>query len=181
MKQPTRPGPARHAAPLRLFTALWPGVATRSALERCRDAIAWPPPARPTATPKLHLTLHFISAVPAGQLAALVAALPPPCGGFELRFDAVELWHRGLVALMPRSIPNGMSQLHEAQAVVLRSLGLAVESRAFRPHVTLGRDRPRQLEQTLPRIDLRWPVRSCVLVQSRPDGRYAVLQRYPVR
>lgn len=172
---------AGRPAALRLFTALWPGVATRAALATCRDALRWPSRSRPTATPKLHLTLHFIGALPAERLAALVAALPAPAGGFDLRFGELQLWRGGLVALMPRSIPDVLVELHEAQAAALRSLGLPVDRRQFRPHVTLGRDGPRQFDTPPPDIELRWPVRAHVLVCSRPDGRYEVLQRYTVR
>ena len=48
----------------RLFLALWPDDGTREALAGCRDAWAWDAHAVPERTERLHLTLHFLGAVP---------------------------------------------------------------------------------------------------------------------
>jgi 2'-5' RNA ligase len=172
---------ARTVAPptLRLFIALWPGERTRSALAAWLDKVAWPPGARRMASAKLHLTLHFIGALPAPQLQALKAALPAPSAGFVLRFNRVELWHRGLLVLCPASVPGPLQELHARLAQVLHGLGVPVETRALRPHVTLARDWWRSPAPAQP-IELSWPVRSHVLVQSATDGRYDVLKRYLV-
>jgi RNA 2',3'-cyclic 3'-phosphodiesterase len=159
----------------RLFLALWPGPRVRRALAACRDRVVWPPGAAPTATDKLHVTLHFIGIVPAARVAEVAVALQVPAPTFELRLDTAECWHGGLAVLRPRLVPARLQQLHAELAAALRRLELPVEARAFRPHVTLAR---RAVQPLVPAEPLRWRVGGYVLVQSMPDGRYRLLQRY---
>ena len=56
------PSPARD--PARLFIALWPGEAVRAQLVQWQRAVSWPQAARVATPAGLHLTLHFIGAVP---------------------------------------------------------------------------------------------------------------------
>jgi 2'-5' RNA ligase len=171
------PAPAAAERSARLFLALWPGPRVRRALAACRDGTPWPAGASPTATDKLHLTLHFIGSVPAGRVPEIAAALPVPVQPFELVLDIAEAWPHGLAVLRPAAPPPRLQQLHADLAAMLRRLGLRVESRAFRPHVTLARRAPPG-PPVAPAEPLRWRVGDYALVQSRPDGRYAVLRRY---
>jgi RNA 2',3'-cyclic 3'-phosphodiesterase len=168
---------ANNPPPLRLFTALWPDDATRDELSRWRDAMAFPAAARPAAKGKLHLTLHFIGEFPAERLTELAASLPPMKRAFELRLTQVQAWRGGLVVFCPKSTPVALQDLYEEQRVVLQRLGVLDDNRPFRPHVTLARDCP-----TAPRvrgsIEMRWRVAGHALVQSLPDGRYQVLERF---
>jgi len=171
--------PTPRDATLRLFVALWPGAAVRRALAARRDAVPWPGAARPTATDKLHLTLHFLGGVAAGRLPALRAALAvEPVSPFDLQLDAVRNWRGGLVVLQPSTPPPELGRLHAALGEVLLGLGLAVERRTYRPHVTLARDCPAPLPPSPPGAPLRWRIDGHVLVQSAPDGQYRVLQHY---
>jgi len=170
----TSPGPAPSA---RLFIALWPGPKVRQALAACRDATPWPPGAAPVASEKLHVTLHFIGSVPPGRVAEVAAALQVPVKAFEWRLGTVARWHGGLAVLCPSSVPLPLQQLHADLAEALRQLALPVETRAFRPHVTLARRAP-ACEPVAPAEPVRWRVNGYALVQSLPDGRYRVLQRY---
>ncbi len=164
---------------LRLFLALWPGPRTRAALAACRDGWHWPPGARPVATDRLHLTLHFIGAVPRPRLPALVEGLQLPCPRFALEFGHAELWPRGTAVLRPLDEPPALPELHARLGAALRRLELPVEARAFRPHVTLAR-RAAGARPGPPPPRLRWPVQSYALVQSLPGppGGYRVLCRY---
>ncbi|MBL8351657.1 MAG: RNA 2',3'-cyclic phosphodiesterase [Burkholderiaceae bacterium] len=169
---------ADRAAPTaRLFIALWPPPRVRQALAACRDATAWPAGAAPTASDKLHLTLHFIGSVAAGRVDAIAAALQVPVQGFDLQLDLVERWRGGLAVLRPRQPPPRLLQLHAELAGVLQRLGLPVEPRGFRPHVTLAR-RAAAAAPVAPAAPLHWRASGYALVQSGPDGRYRVLQRY---
>ncbi|MBI5717164.1 MAG: RNA 2',3'-cyclic phosphodiesterase [Burkholderiales bacterium] len=168
---------ATPAPKLRLFLALWPGTAARAALQACRDSIAWPLEARPTADDRLHITLHFLGNVPAERLPPLQAALAVPAARFELHLDRLRPWPGGLVVLQPSTLPPPLMALHAALAAALRGLALPVETRAFRPHLTLARHCREY--PPLPRIEaLRWAVGEHVLVHSTPDGRYRIVQRY---
>ena len=61
---------------LRLFLALWPDDDTRTALLAWQQAQTWPATARLTRPDDLHLTLHFMGAVPQSALTELKHALP---------------------------------------------------------------------------------------------------------
>lgn len=161
---------------LRLFIALWPGPSVRRALMACRDAQPWPRGARPTADRQLHLTLHFIGAVPAGRLDEVAAALAVPSPAFDLALDRIEAWPRGLVVLGPTAIPAALQRLHGDLAEALRRLALPVEPRAFRPHVTLARRASPCPPLTVPG-PVHWRVDGHVLVQS-VAGSYRVLRRH---
>lgn len=164
----------------RLFVALWPDAALRSALAMRRDALAWPAMARPTPDEKLHATLQFIGTVPAATLAALEAALDVRGPPAQVHFDQAELWPGGLVVLLARTVPPALRELHALLGEALRDLGLPVERRALCPHVTLARrcEAPVALPAFEP---LRWPVRGWALVESAPAGSYRVIRRYEAR
>lgn len=161
----------------RLFLALWPAPRVRQALAACRDLTAWPAGASPTATEHLHLTLHFIGAVPAARVDAVAAGLRVPLAAFDLQLDGTGIWHGGIAVLQPGVVPDRLLQLHASLAEALRRLQLPVETRAFHPHVTLAR-RAGRLAPLAPAAPLRWPVAGYALVQSLGGGRYRVLRRY---
>ncbi len=167
--------PARPVA--RLFVALWPGARVRQSLAACRDRYCWPPATLPTRDDKLHLTLHFIGAVPLARLAEVTTGLQVPFRPFLLRLDAVEFQRGGLAVLRPQVPPPRLQQPHSELALALRRLALPPEVRAFWPHVTLARRNPLRSPATLGE-PVRWRVNGYALVRSLPDGRYETLQQY---
>jgi 2'-5' RNA ligase len=166
--------------PLRLFIALWPTPAVRRALCERRDAIAWPPGAGVVADPRLHLTLHFIGAVAPALWPRLLPALQVPWRPFEVAFGVARQWPHGLVVLPAVAPPTPLAALHSALAAALSGLGLPIEQRAFRPHVTLAR---RAAGAVLPAVTpaLRWRASGYALVNSDPVDGYRVLARYGER
>ena len=156
---------------------MWPDAALRAAIAAWRDACTWPAGAAVVATPKLHMTLHFIGEVAADRLPAIVQGLRVPLQPFELALDRCVAWPRGLVVLQPSETPAALLALHAACADVLRSLELPVQRRPFRAHVTLARGAAgASLQQrTEP---LRWPAGELALVRSHPGPLgYEVLSR----
>jgi 2'-5' RNA ligase len=174
MPQPMSP------PPLRLFLALWPDGATRQGLAAWRDAVSWPAGASTARTEGLHVTLHFIGAVPAARIEEIRTGLSRPVEPFTLLFGRAELWSQGIAVLCPHSTPPALARLHEELGDALRGLSLPVEDRPFRPHVTLAR---RARGAVLPASGpaLEWSVNEgYALVQSLPGGQgYRVLQRFP--
>lgn len=160
----------------RLFVALWPSPRVRAALAAQRDRITWPARAAPVPDARLHLTLHFLGDVPVVRLPEIAAALPPPGPAFELRFGTLQVWRGGLVVLCPLALPPALAALHAALGERLRALGLPVEQRRFRPHVTLARHAA-GAPTSMPVPLLRWRAAGAVLVQSVPDRGYTVLAR----
>jgi 2'-5' RNA ligase len=171
-----------HAPPggqARLFLALWPTPAVRAGLLAWRDAFAWPAHAAPVGAAELHLTLHFIGAVPRAALDALLPRFAAPVPAFELRFGRPELWPGGLAVLVPHAVPDALLALHATLRAALEGAALRTETRPFRPHVTLAR-RAHGVRLVEPAPPVRWRVRGHVLVESRsgPAGRYVVLRHY---
>jgi 2'-5' RNA ligase len=162
----------------RLFLALWPGTATRRALLAERDRWDWPAHARPTAAGDLHLTLHFIGAVSAQRVSALVPALAVAAPRFTLRAGGHAQWGEQVAVLEPAPSPEGLTVLHGRLAQALRAQGLTLETRDFRPHVTLARTHGRVQPPPGGAAAWRWPVASYVLAQSVPGHPYRVLARY---
>jgi len=163
----------------RLFLALWPGPRGRAALHSQRAAWRWDPAAQLVPASQLHLTLHFLGPVPVAHLELLRRGLAVDWRAFELRFGEPRLWRHGLAVLEPVAPPPGLLALHQALGSALSALGLLVEARQFRPHVTLAR----RAGQSLPPRSvptMAWRVRSYALVESAA-GAYRVLDRYACR
>jgi 2'-5' RNA ligase len=170
-------GTAATATPARLFVALWPDAAVRAALAAWRDACTWPARAAVVATPKLHMTLHFIGDVAADRLPAIVQGLRVPPHPCELALDQCQSWPRGLVVLQSSDTPAALLALHAACANALLALALPVQRRPFRAHVTLAREAAGALLHRRAE-PLRWPVGDVALVRSHPGPRgYEVLSR----
>lgn len=170
--------PRDHAQ--RLFLALWPDEAARQALAAWMTGWQWPAEARVVPPQRLHLTLHFLGAVPSSRLPALERGLAVPAEPIELRFAAPTRWARGLVVLEPEEVPPALTALHERLAAALRALALPVEAAVWRPHVTLARQAAGAVAPP-EALALRWRSAGYALVGSQ-DGyhdlaRYAALRR----
>jgi 2'-5' RNA ligase len=135
---------------VRLFLALNLPPAVRDAahaaaepLRRAAPGVAW------TAAEKLHLTVKFLGEQPEGAAATLAAALAP----VVTRHPPAELDIVGVGAFprltRPRVLWLGvrpdpkLELLHHDVEAACAALGHPLSGRAFRPHVTLGRVRPR--------------------------------------
>ena len=163
----------------RLFLALWPDEELRATLARCRDAWIWPRGAGPVADGKLHLTLHFLGAVPAARIPDLVEAFHVPFRPFELALGHPCLWHQAIAVLEPLAIPSELLELHATLAERVVALGLPLEERSYKPHVTLAR-RAHGAIIPPPGPAVPWRVGGYTLVESKlnTDGSYHVLHAY---
>lgn len=166
---------AAPAATTRLFLALWPGPAAPRALAAWQARWAWPAGAAVVAPERLHVTVHFIGPVATERLPELAQALSVPVPRFDLVFDRVERWPRGLAVLCPSALPDALAALHAQLQAALQRQALPVEQRAYRPHLTLARKAAGALAPAATPA-LRWSVRGYALVQSQ-NG-YHTLQHY---
>ncbi|ALK99062.1 2'-5' RNA ligase [Massilia sp. WF1] len=167
------------AGATRLFLALWPDPAVREQLREWRELWAWPRGATPVHTDKLHLTLHFLGNQPSDSLPALLDGLAVPMSPFRLQLGVAELWHKGIAVLSPSSVPQELLDLHAALARALTGVGLPLEPRAYRPHVTMARRATgAAVPPQGPAID--WLADHYALVESKTgDGSgYTVLREY---
>lgn len=163
----------------RLFLALWPDETIRQQLVQRRDAWHWHRSASPVADAKLHVTLHFLGSVDEGRIPELMEGFRVPVNPFELVLDTATVWHQSIAVLEPSRKPQALLDLHAALAREVERLGLALEERPYKPHVTMAR---RGGGSTPPEVlePLLWSVDSYALVQSKlgAGAEYQVLQRY---
>lgn len=162
----------------RLFIALWPDPAVRVALAAWSEHWQWNAAARRVHAERMHLTLHFLGDVPRALLPALQPALRLPFAPFSLLLGRAAVWRGGIAVLEPERVPQRLHLLHRALGEALRGLALPVETRPYRPHLTLAR----RASLALPPAQgpqLRWPVRGYALVESLSTMGYEVLQAYP--
>jgi RNA 2',3'-cyclic 3'-phosphodiesterase len=165
--------------PLRLFVAIWPDEEVRAAIAAWQQAWVWPAQADPVKSDRMHLTLHFIGDVPAGRLPELSQGLAAPFEPFTLELDQGDVWPSGVAVLRPHVQPPQLLRLHQDLRERLVSLGLPVETRPYRAHVTLAR-RARGAKPPERGAGLRWRIGAgYVLVRSLPGGAgYRLLERF---
>lgn len=165
----------------RLFLALWPPTEVRLSLETLRRGWSWPPRAAPVRGDRLHLTLHFLGNVPVERLDAFAHALDVPAEplALDLAGATPRLWPGGL-AVLEFAPPPALLRLHAALADALAGLGWPVESRRYRPHVTLARRAAgaRPPPEGAPAPAWWQADRGYVLVRSSPARGYEVLRSY---
>ena len=163
--------PDTHAP--RLFYALWPDAATRTAL------LAWQArlQGKPVRAEKLHLTLAFLGQRPASELPALQTLLAQlPAHPIPLLFDHAS--HFAQLALAWAALAQPSHALLDLRAACMHGLaqqGLAprFEHDRFTPHVTLARQAPPASQDFAP---IAWQADELVLVESlKSSGDYRIL------
>jgi 2'-5' RNA ligase len=160
---------------LRLFIALWPTPATRTAVAAAQEALRCPAGTRRVAASDLHLTLAFIGAVEQDQLGRVTQAADMASARVELTLDRLDVWKGGTVVLRPTCVPAPLSDLQGRLVHALQAAGLPFDARPFEPHVTLVR-KARGINQTaVPPV--RWRSAGHVLALSA-GGRYTVITRF---
>lgn len=142
-----------------------------------------------------HLTLDFIGDVPEPLLAPLQAMLEEKAAAaapFELRLGGFggfpSLTRARLLWLGVEGERERLIALEHAMRAGLSATGVAVEERAYAPHITLAREPVRspvlaQLGDRLTVSPLAWRAKEVVLFESvlRPQGAlHTVRGRYPL-
>ncbi|MBS0396361.1 MAG: RNA 2',3'-cyclic phosphodiesterase [Proteobacteria bacterium] len=166
----------------RLFFALWPSPQDCAALVRGFAAALAGAGGRRVPAHNLHLTLEFLGSVPdtaLPELAAIGAAAVLPAESVVL--DRLEWWRRAAVLVAAAgATPPGLAAFAANLRRSLSERGFRVDSRAFRPHVTLVRD-VRAAPAAVAAAPVEWPVEALALVESVPEpggSRYVPLARW---
>lgn len=164
----------------RLFLALWPDAATRDAITAWQARWEWPRHAAVVKAHRLHITLHFLGDVPSPAVPALRETLAVPFETFTLGLGQPQLWGQGIAVVRPLSMPPELNALHERLAQALTRSGLAVESRPYKPHVTLARRAAGATPPAVP-LQVRWDAAGgYALVRSMPGtAQYETVARFP--
>ena len=170
---------------MRTFLALAPEPEAALAIEHWR-ARHWPHAGREVPIENLHVTLCFLGEVDEARLERLVLALDEtllePLGLTLLldeplwRADAAMTW------LAPSAPPAALLALVKRLRGLAGRVGIRVDKRAFRPHVTLARrvEMPPPAPLSAPRLSCRFE--RVTLFESRRDGdgaRYRELCAWP--
>ncbi|HJV75607.1 MAG TPA: RNA 2',3'-cyclic phosphodiesterase [Noviherbaspirillum sp.] len=154
---------------LRLFFALWPDDATRTALQQLQASIR----GRLIPYNNLHLTLAFLGVQPETLLADakdLLAHLSTPTAPVLL--NRVGYFARNRIAWIGmHQVPAELIALEQELSGALKECGIAIDSKQnFKPHITLARDAepPPDIAFT----PIPWRCSHVALVQSvtKPEG-----------
>lgn len=111
-----------------------------------------------------------------------------------MTFDRVGLFRSKGILFVSAELTDSLRSLHGAVAAKALSCGLAPDSHAFRPHITLARSRNRTGLQTLERLStpelpligppIQWVGDEVTLYRSEltPGGaRHTTVAKYPLR
>jgi RNA 2',3'-cyclic 3'-phosphodiesterase len=175
----------------RLFVALRPPPEMRAQLLGLMGGV---PGARWQTDDQLHLTLRFIGDVDrpqANDIAASLGAIDRPRPAIALR-GAGSFAHKGRVHSVWAGVApdEALHQLHDRVSRALVQAGVAIEQRAFRPHITLARlgRGAGSVEPFLSRVaGLSSPsvtIDAFILFESRlghEGAAYEAIARYPLR
>jgi 2'-5' RNA ligase len=169
----------------RVFFALWPGAKVRASLAKVGGHMHGALNGRRTRTESIHLTLAFLGNV---DIEILPRLLDPPSGiapaPFELTLDDWGCWARnGVGWVAPSRMPAPLANLAANLEDWLRGEGFSLQSRAFRPHVTLLRNAD-CAHMEGPMTPIVWGVSQYVLVgsvQSPQQSRYQLLGNWSLR
>ena len=168
----------------RLFFALWPSKA--EARQTASAAQAWLGSGGGRLIPRerMHMTLLFVGGVMVelvDTVASSAAAIAE--SGFDLQLDEAGYWRRPRIAwLAPSKPPPALIRLAGQLRASTMAAGVALESRPFKPHVTLAR-KVTQAPGKAPGQPLRWKIKGFGLYQSvtHPSGpRYSLVRPFPL-
>ena len=158
---------------VRAFFALSPDDEVRETLAALGRDVARRCRGRAVSPDNAHLTLAFIGDIAKGSLPVLQAVGDrAPKTGFVVSFDSLGAWRASGVAwIAPAALPPALLKLHSTLADALAKAGFELETRPFRPHVTLAR----RCLQPLPRAPctpILWRAEKLFLIGSelRSDG-----------
>ncbi len=169
---------------MRLFFALWPDPATQLAWYDRVSPLLRQMGGRRMPAASLHLTLHFLGETPVDRLPALLdLGADLAREAIALRFDRLECWKKAELLCLRAEEPPELQRLIGRLATGLSLLGLPVERRRFKAHVTLAR----RLACETPSLPL-WPVLewrapALALVRSRlsqEGAEYTPLAQWPL-
>jgi len=169
----------------RVFFALWPDKAERTALAAWQPILHQICGGRTMRADTLHATLAFLGEVELHRLQALQLAAQEVEGkSFDLVFDMARYWgHNHIVYAAPGTVPPQLTQLVHDLEQRLSKHHFRFDKREYKPHITLLRH-AQWNDIPLPEMNkVVWQARSMALVQSAPDeeeANYRVLARFPL-
>jgi 2'-5' RNA ligase len=167
----------------RLFFALWPDAQIRQELAHIAADYR---PAKSRAIPisNLHATLIFLGKQKEESVTVIQDAASRVHGkAFTLILQQLQVWRRPQVlSLCPEDMPEELQVVHSQLRDELLNIGVAVEERRYRPHVTLARKVRHNIAVSSLPAPVVWPVAGFSLIESVPvEGgvQYQELETWP--
>jgi 2'-5' RNA ligase len=166
----------------RLFFALWPDASVREQIAVAAASLVSDSQHSVVPIENYHLTIAFLGAMSRATVPDIVAtARGVRFAPFDVVLQQGGYWQRSRIAwLAPTVCPQSLATLVDDLWNKLAGLGLVLDSRQFRPHVTLARDA--DAVTSMPLLPpLRWHVRSFALLESTPGSAgpvYTVLEEF---
>jgi 2'-5' RNA ligase len=177
---------------MRLFVGLAVDEAVKETLERLTlrlrakdDGLRWSTP------DQWHVTLVFLGEVDDEARARLVRELGEVRQpALRLRMEQMGVFERAGILHAEVEVSPELQRLYEAVAAAVRKVGLEVEERPYRAHITLARARNKDGRKTIDRLrraaeqqklNARWEAAEFLLYESQlsPGGsRYVVRERF---
>lgn len=163
----------------RLFFALWPDQTTR---QQCQQVIqSLPGQGKPVLANNLHVTLVFLGNIDQARQAAITkAANTINIQPMRLIFNHLNFWKKpAVVCLVAEQVDPAVSNLVAQLSTSARQLGIPLDERPYKPHITLLRKAKSPVM-----IDfnpIHWQTDSFCLVEScsTPVGvEYRVIKRW---
>ncbi|MDX1656718.1 MAG: RNA 2',3'-cyclic phosphodiesterase [Candidatus Competibacteraceae bacterium] len=174
--------PAAAPKSQRLFLALWPDAKLRQAIHQLvRQRVREGRRVRPE---NLHMTLVFLGATDPERLTCYEQVLEGiEVPHLEMTLDSLGWWRRPAILWLGSSRPlPALTELVMELGKRLENCGFTLESRPFRPHITLARAFPGPVADHPPLPPLHWSTDHLVLCRSliREDGvHYQILRCWP--
>ena len=153
----------------RVFFALWPDDALRSALHALAQTWRSHCGGRITRRENLHLTLVFVGNVDAQQMGLLRdIAVQQVVRPFDLALNTgAHFKHNRIVSAQPAATPAALAETVIGLENALREIGVAFDARPYVPHITLLRDARRAPPPAIEPA-LAWRVEALHLVRAQP-------------
>jgi 2'-5' RNA ligase len=124
----------------KLFFALWPDDISRQRCLGVLNTIGYKQ-AKPVLPNNLHVTLVFLGYVSVEKETGLLAgAATIPVPELSLCFDRISFWKKpGIICLTSTEINPELSVLVAELSILAEKLGIRLDPRTYKPHVTLVR------------------------------------------
>jgi 2'-5' RNA ligase len=169
----------------KLFFALWPNDAERTAMTSWQAPLHALCGGRVMRAETLHATLVFLGEVAEHRLEVLhLAAQEAEFQPFELHLIRAHYWrHNRIVYAAPRTVPHPLAGLVKGLEVSLDKHHIRFDRRPYKPHVSLLRNAKWGDELLPPMPAVCWRCNEFVLVQSLSDASgpvYRILARIGV-
>ena len=178
--EPVKPG---EDSSRRLFLACWPDQTLQELLDDLARRLHKKNGGRKTTRENIHLTLVFLGQVHQHQEQQLRQELRTlDVKQFDLELDQTgEFTHCRINWVGPRVIPRELSDLHKALKHISHGIGIDIEDRPYKPHVSLLRNAQYEGEQTINPIP--WKVDRYCLIESKLKSNgveYQILEEFPL-